>query len=555
MPDPNLTVSLLKPEEAEQYMRIRHEVFRPTVNKILYARREPSQETLDKVTEDIRDGITNKGILYVKCVDTSTGEIIACARWRYVKPKEEGAKERTWEEVDAGLTVPPPYEESDPEMFAELFNLFNSNKREILERRAYYVLDTLVTLPQHGRRGAGSMLVRWGCEKADEVGVEAFLEASPMGAPMYARHGFQAMKTVELDLRRWSGEDKMEFIPIYGITASLKTYKTEDVESPDPKDECYVCMRPFNAVDNKDDPNEVPCKAVRLLPCGHLIGSECLKITTLKLNMTTCSLCSAPLAVTYGSPMNYIMCHLLSNSYTQALVDHALLVGSVLASPQVANIPLLGRLHTQDDEEKMAILSYAFFARELTWADAFSFWLYYMKLVFVSLLGLSLLFLSKGLLIMLDDFYGAPIEMAFLSALMGTDCRAHLSKIEMRMVVQALCIAIDMGGQVAMRRHPEHLNKLVLMRAAAWLREAMVIFSWDACLFVGSGLLLTKTLEFVVMAAVITMLVSYGLRRGGKMFRCAWGLLLAAVMIYLTNGLRMISIGRLTISIGKFPQA
>ena len=212
MPDPNLTVSLLKPEEAEQYMRIRHEVFRPTVNKILYARCEPSQETLDKVTEDIRDGITNKGILYVKCVDTSTNEMIAGARWRYVNPKEDGAKERTWEEVDAGLTVPPPYEESDPEMFAELFKLFNENKREILGRRPYYVLDTLVTLPQHGRRGAGSMLVRWGCEKADEAGVEAFLEASPMGAPMYARHGFQPVKTVELDLRRWSGEDKMEFI-------------------------------------------------------------------------------------------------------------------------------------------------------------------------------------------------------------------------------------------------------------------------------------------------------------------------------------------------------
>ena len=74
------------------------------------------------------------------------------------------------------------------------------------------MLDTLVTLPQHGRKGAGSMLVRWGCEKADEVGVEAFLEASPMGAPMYARHGFQPVKTVELDLRRWSGEDKMDFI-------------------------------------------------------------------------------------------------------------------------------------------------------------------------------------------------------------------------------------------------------------------------------------------------------------------------------------------------------
>jgi GNAT superfamily N-acetyltransferase len=212
MPDPNLAVSLLQPEEAEQYMRIRHEVFRPTVNKILYARGEPSQKTLDQVREDIRDGITNKGILYLKCVDTSTGVMIAGARWRYVKPKERGAKERTWEEVDAGLVIPPPFEESHPEMFESLFKLFNANKRDILGTRPYYVLDTLVTLPAHERRGAGSMLVQWGCEKADEAGVEAFLEASPMGAPMYARHGFQPVKTVELDLRKWGGEDQMDFI-------------------------------------------------------------------------------------------------------------------------------------------------------------------------------------------------------------------------------------------------------------------------------------------------------------------------------------------------------
>ncbi|CAO2654109.1 Nn.00g108420.m01.CDS01 [Neocucurbitaria sp. VM-36] len=212
MPNPNLEISLLKAGEAEQYMRIRHEVFRPTVNNILYSRGEPSENTLDKVTEDIRDGIVNKGILYIKCVDTSSGEIIAGARWRHVKPAAEGATERTWDEVEAEFEAPEPYEESHPEMFKGLHDLFNLNKREILGRRPYYCLDTLVTLPQHERRGAGSMLVRWGCERADEAGVEAYLEASPMGAPMYARHGFQAVKEVELDLRKWGGKESMPFI-------------------------------------------------------------------------------------------------------------------------------------------------------------------------------------------------------------------------------------------------------------------------------------------------------------------------------------------------------
>ncbi|KAF1945662.1 acyl-CoA N-acyltransferase [Clathrospora elynae] len=212
MPNPNLNVSLLKPEEAEQYMRIRHQVFRSTVNKVLYSRGEPSQKTLDRVTEEIRDGVVNKGILYLKCIDKSTGEMTAGARWRCVKPKEEGAKERTWEEVEAGFQLPEPYDESDLEIFEGLHNLFTTNKREILGTRPHYVLDTLVTLPDHERRGAGSMLVRWGCERADEAGVEAYLEASIMGAPMYARHGFEAVKEVDLDLSKFGDKEKMSFI-------------------------------------------------------------------------------------------------------------------------------------------------------------------------------------------------------------------------------------------------------------------------------------------------------------------------------------------------------
>jgi hypothetical protein len=66
------------------------------------------------VTSDIQDGVTTKGVLFLKCVDTTTGEMIAGARWVYVKPKDEDAKGRTWDEVDAGFQVLEPFEESDP---------------------------------------------------------------------------------------------------------------------------------------------------------------------------------------------------------------------------------------------------------------------------------------------------------------------------------------------------------------------------------------------------------------------------------------------------------
>ncbi|KAF2823038.1 acyl-CoA N-acyltransferase [Ophiobolus disseminans] len=213
MPDPTLQVSLLTPSEAEQYMLVRHETFRNTVNKILYPRGEPSQKTLDRVTSEIRDGITNKGILFLKCVDTTTNTIVAGARWRYVKPTNPDAKQRTWAEVDAGLVNHlDPYDESDPALLTALYDLFNVHQRKVLETQPHYILDTLVTLPQHERRGAGSMLVGWGCAKADEAGVVAYLEASLIAAPMYARHGFEAVGELELDLRKFGGDEEMRFI-------------------------------------------------------------------------------------------------------------------------------------------------------------------------------------------------------------------------------------------------------------------------------------------------------------------------------------------------------
>ncbi|OLN86214.1 hypothetical protein CCHL11_04221 [Colletotrichum chlorophyti] len=40
------------------------------------------------------------------------------------------------------------------------------------------------------RRGAGSMLVKWGCDLADEDGVGLYLDASKDGAFLYKRVGF-----------------------------------------------------------------------------------------------------------------------------------------------------------------------------------------------------------------------------------------------------------------------------------------------------------------------------------------------------------------------------
>ncbi|KAK7437759.1 acetyltransferase [Colletotrichum acutatum] len=51
-------------------------------------------------------------------------------------------------------------------------------------------LDTLVTHPDYQRRGAASMLLKWGCALADEDGVAAYVDASKTGKGLYERFGF-----------------------------------------------------------------------------------------------------------------------------------------------------------------------------------------------------------------------------------------------------------------------------------------------------------------------------------------------------------------------------
>jgi GNAT superfamily N-acetyltransferase len=51
-------------------------------------------------------------------------------------------------------------------------------------------LDTVGTLPDYQWRGAGSLLVRWGCELADKDGVAAYVDASKEGMALYKKHGF-----------------------------------------------------------------------------------------------------------------------------------------------------------------------------------------------------------------------------------------------------------------------------------------------------------------------------------------------------------------------------
>ncbi|CAI6335512.1 unnamed protein product [Periconia digitata] len=235
----NLEVSLLTPDQAEQYMLIRHTAFRHDINKILYANApqyNPSPSTLSAVTSSIQDGILNKGIIFTKCVETpppttatissssssetSPPTIIAGARWTHYKPSPPSqpctspsplpqTNLRTPADLDKDYTIPDPYPESNTAMWNEFFDLFHSVKRDVMGLRPFFKLDTLVTHPDHHRKGAGKALLEEGLRRVDEEGLECYLESSVMGRPLYERFGFVAVREISLDLTRWGGDEEI----------------------------------------------------------------------------------------------------------------------------------------------------------------------------------------------------------------------------------------------------------------------------------------------------------------------------------------------------------
>ncbi|KND88594.1 hypothetical protein TOPH_06744 [Tolypocladium ophioglossoides CBS 100239] len=95
----------------------------------------------------------------------------------------------------------------------ELF--FGAMREEWLRRWAgkpHVYLKQLHTDPAHQRRGAGSMLLKWGVAEADRLGLPTYLEATEEGRPLYEKHGFRPVGKLVTDLSEWNGPAEAETV-------------------------------------------------------------------------------------------------------------------------------------------------------------------------------------------------------------------------------------------------------------------------------------------------------------------------------------------------------
>ncbi|KAL7936373.1 acyl-CoA N-acyltransferase [Trichoderma chlorosporum] len=73
------------------------------------------------------------------------------------------------------------------------------------EGKPHVYLKLLHTDPDHQRRGAGGLCLKWGAAEADRLGLVSYLEASEEGRPLYEKYGFKEVDKIVVDMSKWGG--------------------------------------------------------------------------------------------------------------------------------------------------------------------------------------------------------------------------------------------------------------------------------------------------------------------------------------------------------------
>ncbi|KAF2003544.1 hypothetical protein P154DRAFT_520120 [Amniculicola lignicola CBS 123094] len=135
---------------------------------------------------------------FLKVIDTELGgRIVAAAKWRI------NHHERTTEEIQKQLPKP---KEDDHAAAKDFINFLIDSRLEFMGTKPFYLLHILVTDPEHSRRGAGAMLVKWGMDQADKAQLPTYLESSSQGKRLYERLGFKVVKETTFDLTKYGKE-------------------------------------------------------------------------------------------------------------------------------------------------------------------------------------------------------------------------------------------------------------------------------------------------------------------------------------------------------------
>ena len=136
----------------------------------------------------------------IKCVhiDPETGKesIAACANW-YLYSTPRSPQQTRYQNYLLNAEW-LPLEDGKQEKAKAIMKPVLDGRLRWLSGRGHAILQYMATDKAWRRQGAATACVKWGLERCEELGVPAYLEASPDGFPVYKKLGFELMEEIEV---------------------------------------------------------------------------------------------------------------------------------------------------------------------------------------------------------------------------------------------------------------------------------------------------------------------------------------------------------------------
>lgn len=143
---------------------------------------------------------TDPSIHLLKVVDIETNQIAAIGQW--------GFSRDAWEiqQQNPARKPNPNAQGTNEELKATNSKMMDEMEARNMPAGECYILMEIVTSTAFQRRGAASLIMEYGIQRADRDGVQCVLAASVMGVPLYRKWGFQSVDRFEIDLGVYGGE-------------------------------------------------------------------------------------------------------------------------------------------------------------------------------------------------------------------------------------------------------------------------------------------------------------------------------------------------------------
>ncbi|KAK0727700.1 acyl-CoA N-acyltransferase [Lasiosphaeria miniovina] len=206
-PQPRLQLQL-RPARASDIADMVASIFSSFATNAIHTRLFPaslaaSQDFWRAFAADAVDDLRAHCIVAEDLTAASPSAFVGFALWR--PPADTTKEEEEKEDPPFDWTAWPV----DSELAAAFFGALADRHAALMGARPHWYLEFACVTPALQRRGAGAALVRWGVDRADADGVEAYLDATPDGTRLYERFGFCTAEVVEF----MGGEYRQCFMP------------------------------------------------------------------------------------------------------------------------------------------------------------------------------------------------------------------------------------------------------------------------------------------------------------------------------------------------------